>query len=186
MEELHQLIPLKPQSHLLGQECLMELGDSQWGVVGLPFPIKVSKCFESLITRWESNSCTWCSFQISFGDLGVRSGYIHDGLYLNHLDLQIVIIITSDSIVTLMLVRFACNIVIKKKKNTTTVSIQPWSLLGDGVDVLSFIFAKNVYKFFSQSQQRTVSWKWWHTSGQVCTTSELKPVGADCDSPNLL
>jgi len=52
MEELHQLIPLKPQSHLLGQECLMELGDSQWGVVGLPFPIKVSKCFESLITRW--------------------------------------------------------------------------------------------------------------------------------------
>jgi len=51
-----------------------------------------------------------------------------------------------------MLVRFACNIVIKKKK-TTAVSIQPWSLLGDGVDVLSFIFAKNVYKFFLKANK---------------------------------
>ena len=48
-----------------------------------------------------------------------------------------------------MLVRFACNIVIKKKK-TTAVGIQPWSLLGDGVDVLVSSLPKIFVSFFSK------------------------------------
>ena len=48
-----------------------------------------------------------------------------------------------------MLVRFACNIVIKKKK-TTAVGIQPCSLLGDGVDVLVSSLPKIFVSFFSK------------------------------------
>lgn len=49
-----------------------------------------------------------------------------------------------------MLVRFACNIVIKKKKKSTAVSIQPWSLHGDGVDVLVSSLPKMFISFFSK------------------------------------
>lgn len=58
---------MKLQSHLLDQKCLMELGDSQWGAVGLLLPIKVSKCFNE---QMQSNSCVMC-YMFPFGDLGV-------------------------------------------------------------------------------------------------------------------